>query len=100
MSELARALTAKLGPQRALTTPEALLAYECDGFTIHRRRPTAVALPETTEEVQWLVRLCNRLGVPFVARGAGTSAAGGGGSDHSATGGRLAAGMGSSRSTA
>jgi glycolate oxidase subunit GlcD len=77
MSELARALTAQLGPRRALTTPEALLAYECDGFTIHRKPPTAVALPETTEEVQWLVRLCNRLGVPFIARGAGTCLSGG-----------------------
>jgi glycolate oxidase subunit GlcD len=77
MSELVRELTDRLGPQRALTSPTALLAYECDGFAVHKARPTAVALPETTEEVQWLVRLCGRHRMPFIARGAGTCLSGG-----------------------
>jgi glycolate oxidase len=36
-----------------------------------------VALPETYEQVQDILRVCHRLGVPVVARGAGTGLSGG-----------------------
>ena len=49
-----------------------LLTYDCDGLTLHRWEPPLVVLPETTEQVAALVRLCHRQGVPFVARGSGT----------------------------
>ena len=39
--------------------------------------PTAVVLPSTAEQVQSIVRLCARDGVPFVARGSGTGLSGG-----------------------
>ena len=57
MDGLAQALLQRFGRERALVTADALLAYECDGFTIHKRRPRAVVLPETTAEVQELVRV-------------------------------------------
>jgi FAD/FMN-containing dehydrogenase len=60
-----------------LTSPGRLLAWECDGFTVHRSRPRAVVLPESTAEVQAVVRCCTRRRVPFVPRGAGTCLSGG-----------------------
>jgi glycolate oxidase len=64
-------------PARVLTQPAALAPYECDALTATRVRPRAVVLPETQQEVIDTVRLCYRLGVPFVARGSGTSLSGG-----------------------
>ena len=57
--------------------PEQLRTYECDGLTGHRVVPSLVVLPETTEQVQAVVRACAAAGVPFVARGAGTGLSGG-----------------------
>lgn len=39
--------------------------------------PTAVVLPKNAEQVQAIVRLCHRDGVPFVSRGSGTGLSGG-----------------------
>lgn len=72
-----RDLVAILGRDRVLTSPDALLAWECDGFTVHKSRPRAVVLPQSTDEVQAVVRLLHRRGVPFVPRGAGTCLSGG-----------------------
>ncbi len=77
-SEIVRALLQAGLPSHALiwrdedTTP-----YECDGLTAYRQRPLAVALPETEAQVQAVLRTCHRLGVPVVARGAGTGLSGG-----------------------
>jgi glycolate oxidase subunit GlcD len=71
------ALQRTLGPARVLTAPDALLAWECDGFTVHKSRPRAVVLPEATDEVQLAVRLLALASVPFVPRGAGTCLSGG-----------------------
>ncbi|MGB1140100.1 MAG: FAD-linked oxidase C-terminal domain-containing protein, partial [Halioglobus sp.] len=46
--------------------------FECDALTTFRELPIAVALPETTEQVQQVLRICHELGAPVVARGAGT----------------------------
>jgi glycolate oxidase len=78
--QLARVLPALRAvlPQHALlwhqeeTTP-----YECDGLTAYRQRPLAVALPETEEQVQAVLKACHALRVPVVARGAGTGLSGG-----------------------
>ncbi|MBL8754262.1 MAG: FAD-binding protein [Planctomycetes bacterium] len=77
MPRLESALVRLLGPQRVLTSPDALLAWECDGFTVHKSRPRAVVLPESTAEVQAVVRLLADAQVPFVPRGAGTCLSGG-----------------------
>src|SRR3546814_17505376 len=46
--------------------------YECDGLSLYRALPPVVALPETEAQVAAVMRLCKRLNVPLVARGAGT----------------------------
>jgi glycolate dehydrogenase FAD-linked subunit len=70
-------LRALLRPESVITTREQLKVYDCDGLTGWRALPAAVVLPVSTGEVQAVVRLCARLGVPFVARGAGTGLSGG-----------------------
>ncbi|MDR5710042.1 MAG: FAD-linked oxidase C-terminal domain-containing protein [Armatimonadota bacterium] len=62
---------------RILTRPAELAPYESDALTGFRSRPLAVVLPETQDEVIATVRWCYRKGVPFVARGSGTSLSGG-----------------------
>jgi glycolate oxidase len=60
-----------------LTTEEDLRPYECDGLSAYRRLPWIAALPETTEQVGRLLRLCSEQNIPVVARGAGTGLSGG-----------------------
>jgi glycolate oxidase len=60
-----------------LTAAEELAPYECDGLAALRQTPLAVALPRTESEVAAVLRCCHRLGVPVVARGAGTGLSGG-----------------------
>ncbi|WP_448508944.1 FAD-linked oxidase C-terminal domain-containing protein [Immundisolibacter sp.] len=60
-------------PADGLLTAEAeRRAYECDALANYRALPLAVALPDTVEQVQALLRLCLQHGVPVVPRGAGT----------------------------
>lgn len=66
-----------LAPERVLDDPGAMRAYDCDAYSVDRSRPSAVALPETTEEVQAIVRWCQRHEVPYTPRGAGTGLSGG-----------------------
>jgi glycolate oxidase len=66
-----------LGDEFVITEPERLATYECDGLTGWRAQPACVVLPGSTEDVQAVLRLCARDGVPFVARGAGTGLSGG-----------------------
>jgi glycolate oxidase len=63
--------------ERLLTSPVELAAFSCDALTAFEQRPLAVALVESADEVVATVRICHRLGVPFVARGSGTSLSGG-----------------------
>lgn len=70
-------LAAMMPPGRYLERPEQLAAYESDGLTAFRTRPSAVVIPETAEEVIALVRFCHAERLPFVARGSGTSLSGG-----------------------
>ncbi|APZ44485.1 FAD-linked oxidase C-terminal domain-containing protein [Acidihalobacter ferrooxydans] len=64
-------------PGALLIHEEELRPYECDGLTAYRRLPGAVALPETIAQVQAILKLCHRHGIPVVARGAGTGLSGG-----------------------
>jgi glycolate oxidase len=70
-------VAASLPAGALVETPEELKVYECDALTGHRAQPALVVLPETTEQVQAVVRACLRHSVPFVARGAGTGLSGG-----------------------
>jgi len=60
-----------------LFDPEDTRPYECDGLSAYRELPGIVALPENEEQVRQVLRVCNELGVPVVARGAGTGLSGG-----------------------
>ena len=65
------------GPDGVLTEPVQLLTYECDALPHLREPPALVVLPGSAAEVQAIVRLCSREGIPFVARGHGTGLSGG-----------------------
>ncbi|MGB8883648.1 MAG: FAD-binding protein, partial [Azonexus sp.] len=60
-----------------LVGEEDLRPYECDGLTAYRELPLAVCLPEAEGQVIDVLRTCHQLGVPVVARGAGTGLSGG-----------------------
>src|SRR6266542_6273858 len=70
-------MKAIVGPDGVLTHKADLAVYECDGFTVEKNRPDVVVFPTSTEQVVAVVKACNELDVPFLARGAGTSLAGG-----------------------
>jgi glycolate oxidase len=76
-SQVVRALQSVLPSDSLLWQREDTDPYECDGLTAYRQRPLVVALPETEEHVQAVLRTCDALGIPVVARGAGTGLSGG-----------------------
>jgi glycolate oxidase len=75
--EVVQALMAVLPAHCLLHRDEDTAPYECDGLAAYRQLPLAVALPETEAQVQRIVQICRRLGVPIVPRGAGTGLSGG-----------------------
>ena len=77
LSRFLTALGSLFPPSRLLVEAAELAPFESDGLTAFRCRPIAVAIPESREEVIRAVRLCHDHGVPFVARGSGTSLSGG-----------------------
>ena len=65
-------------PKHCILDDEAeLYPYECDGLSAFRVKPWLVLLPETIEQVQFILRYCSSQGVAVVARGAGTGLSGG-----------------------
>ncbi len=70
-------LSAILGPQGLVSSPDELRTYESDALTNFRVMPQAVALPTSTAQVQAILRICHRERIPFVARGSGTGLSGG-----------------------
>jgi glycolate oxidase len=54
-----------------------LRPYECDGLATYKQLPVGVAVPSSVAQLQAVMRICHELGVPVVARGAGTSLSGG-----------------------
>ena len=74
---LARELRRIVPDNAILVEEEDLRPYECDGLSAYRELPLVVVLPETIAQVQEIMRLCHRLKVPVVARGAGTGLSGG-----------------------
>ncbi|MGH7392586.1 MAG: FAD-binding oxidoreductase [Candidatus Rokuibacteriota bacterium] len=74
---LRRELEAVVGAGGVLSDPDELLVYESDGLTLFRALADFVVFPRSAEHVAAIVRLANREGLPFVARGAGTGLSGG-----------------------
>ncbi|MEA3243460.1 MAG: FAD-linked oxidase C-terminal domain-containing protein [Pseudomonadota bacterium] len=74
---LVQQLQQLLPADAVLDQAEDLRPYECDGLSAYRQLPMVAVLPDTIEQVQSILRLCHRLRVPVVARGAGTGLSGG-----------------------
>lgn len=66
-----------VSPDGLIIERSQLQTYECDGLTAYRTMPLAVLLPRSTQEVSNILKICDRHGLPFVARGAGTGLSGG-----------------------
>ena len=75
--ELLNRLRRFLPSHRVLTDKATLLTYENDAYPVAKRSPLAVVFPETTDEVSRIVKACQDLQVPFLARGSGTGLSGG-----------------------
>jgi len=76
-ARLISALREVLPPDALVIKTEGMRVYESDGLAAYRGLPAVVALPRDTGEVRAVLRSCARLGVPVVARGAGTGLSGG-----------------------
>ena len=70
--ELRNKLRTLLGPEGLVETPARLKTYEMDGLTGYRQTPALVALPQSAEDVQSVLRACFDARVPIVPRGSGT----------------------------
>jgi len=60
-----------------LLSEESRRVYECDALSAHRAMPGCVAMPDSVEQVQSVLRYCYANDIPVVARGAGTGLSGG-----------------------
>jgi glycolate oxidase len=76
-AEVAAALSRVLPASALLVRREDTAPYECDGLTAFKALPMAVVLPESEAQLVEALKVCHRLGVPVVARGAGTGLSGG-----------------------
>ncbi len=76
MDTLVAELVAALDERRVKTGDAYRSLYRRDASNMEGST-SVVCLPETTEEVQACIRIANRHGRPFVARGSGTGLAGG-----------------------
>jgi glycolate oxidase len=76
-AEVSAALARVLPVAAILTRREQTSPYECDGLTAFRATPMIVVLPENEQELAATLKVCHRLRVPVVARGAGTGLSGG-----------------------
>jgi glycolate oxidase len=74
---LVERLIAICGPDRVISSPVALATYESDALLQYHATPAAVVLPDDTDEVSRILALCHAEGLPWVARGSGTSLSGG-----------------------
>ena len=75
--EIVARFRAILPDSGVISEPLRLKPYEADGLAAYRQTPLAVVLPETTEQVAAIMRVCQEIGVRVVPRGAGTSLSGG-----------------------
>jgi glycolate oxidase len=76
-AEVVAALTEVLPRGAILFRHEDTAPYECDALTAYRASPMVVVLPETENQVAAVLKVCHGMGVPIIARGAGTGLSGG-----------------------
>jgi glycolate oxidase subunit GlcD len=66
-----------LPKERVLLEPTDRLVYDADAVTLEKIRPSVVLLVKSAEEIQEVVRHCNKQNISFLTRGAGTGLSGG-----------------------
>lgn len=76
-ADLLAALRRAVPDLELLHSEEDRKPFECDGLSAYRTLPLLVALPDKPEQVALILQTCRELGVPVVARGAGTGLSGG-----------------------
>jgi glycolate oxidase len=75
--DVVAALSQVLPRETILFRHEDTVPFECDALTAYRTSPLVVVLPHTEAQVAAVLKTCHKLGVPVVARGAGTGLSGG-----------------------
>ena len=75
--EVVNALRAVLPAHSILFNEEDTRPYECDGLSAYRQLPMVVVLPENEAQIVDILKICLRLNVQIVPRGAGTGLSGG-----------------------
>jgi len=76
-ADLIAALREIVPGEGVIADARSLKVFESDGLTAYRQPPMLAVLPETTEQVSRILKLCSARGVKVVPRGAGTSLSGG-----------------------
>ena len=74
---LVHSLRQFLPKDAVLSDPEDTGPYECDGLSAYRVEPWVIAMPDSIEQVQAIMRICHAHEIPVIARGAGTGLSGG-----------------------
>ena len=75
--KLNKKLSEIVGQDFIHSDPVAMRTYDCDALTLYKGTPIFVVLPETSEQVSQVVKICLENKVPIIARGAGTCLSGG-----------------------
>jgi len=76
-SAIVARLRSVLPKDAVIDDPSETRAYECDGLAAYKCPPLCAVLPDTTEQVSEILKICQEENVPVVPRGSGTSLAGG-----------------------
>lgn len=67
----------RIFPDIIISGEESTRPFECDGLSVYKQKPLAVALPETRQQLVEIVKICKKNNTPIVTRGAGTGLSGG-----------------------
>ena len=70
--QLAEQFRQFMAPNCIIADQETQKPFECDALALYKEMPMLVVLPETSEQIEQILKACYQLQVPVIARGAGT----------------------------